>query len=95
MKTMRMSALAAATAGVLLMQSTAFAGEDSVIAATLAALKGKRATLKLQSGQELTGIVATVDDRTVKLTELTGMDYFDAVVRTERIDAVVMRRVTP
>lgn len=94
MKTMRMRALAAATAGVLLMQSPAFADGDSVIAKTLAGLKGKRATLKLQSGQELTGVVAAVDDQTVKLTELTGMDYFDAVVRTERIDAVVMRRVT-
>lgn len=86
--------MAAATAAALLMQTSAFADADATIAAALTALKGKRATLKLQSGQELTGIVATVDDQTVKLTELTGMDYFDAVVRTESIDAVVMRRVT-
>lgn len=94
METMRKCVLAAVTAVALLAQPCAFADADATIAATLAGLKGKRATLKLQSGQELTGIVATVDDQTVKLTELTGMDYFDAVVRTERIDAVVMRRVT-
>jgi hypothetical protein len=72
----------------------AFAGSDAAIASALTALKGKRATVKLQSGQELTGIVASVEDDTVKLTELTGMEFFDAVVRTDSIDAVVMRRTT-
>lgn len=70
------------------------AGGDGAIAKTLTELKGKRATLKLQSGQELTGIVGAVEGESVKLTELSGMEFFDAVVRTESIDAVVMRRVT-
>lgn len=70
-----------------------FAG-DGAIARTLTELKGKRATLRLQSGQELTGIVGAVEGEAVKLTELTGMEFFDAVVRTESIDAVVMRRAT-
>ncbi|WP_348820219.1 hypothetical protein [Fontimonas sp. SYSU GA230001] len=74
------------------MAAPAFAGGDGAIAKTLTELKGKRATLKLQSGQELTGVVVAVENDTVKLTELTGMEFFDAVIRTESIDAVVMRR---
>jgi hypothetical protein len=83
---------AAALCAVLM--SPAFSAEDVTVEGTLQSLKGKRATLKLQSGQELTGVVTVVANGTVKLTELTGMDFFDAVVRMERIDAVVMRRVT-
>lgn len=86
-----LAAAAVATAAAL---APAYAGDDAAIVATLQALKGKRATLKLQSGQELTGVVGAVENETVKLSELTGMEFFDAVVRTERIDAVVMRRPT-
>jgi len=89
-----MSALRVTAAALLCLSlvTPAFAGDDAAIEAALQALKGKRATLKLQSGQELTGVVGAVEDQTVKLSELTGMEFFDAVVRTERIDAVVMRR---
>lgn len=73
----------------------ALADDDKVVVATLLELKGKRATLKLESGEEISGIVSSADEDTVRLTELSGMEYFDAVVRTERIEAVVLRRVTP
>jgi hypothetical protein len=62
---------------------------------TVHADDGKAIVQTLQSGQELSGVVAAADDDTVRLTELSGMEYFDAVVRTERIEAVVLRRVTP
>jgi hypothetical protein len=75
--------------------TAALADDDKVVVATLLELKDKRAILKLESGEELSGIVASADDETVRLTELSGMEYFDAVVRTERIEAVVLRRVTP
>ena len=71
------------------------ADDDKVVVATLLELKGKRATLKLESGEEISGIVASADEDIVRLTELSGMEYFDAVVRTERIEAVVLRRVRP
>jgi hypothetical protein len=93
MKTLAGLGLAAAIA--MLPLSVAHADDDKVIVQTLQSLKGKRATLRLESGQELSGVVAAADDDTVRLTELSGMEYFDAVVRTERIEAVVMRRVTP
>ena len=93
MKTLAALGFAAAIAALPL--SVAHADDDKVIVQALQALKGKRATLKLESGQELSGVVAAADDDTVRLTELSGMEYFDAVVRTERIEAVVMRRVTP
>lgn len=73
----------------------ALADDDKAVVSTLLGLKGKRATLKLESGEEISGIVSSADEDTVRLTELSGMEYFDAVVRTERIEAVVLRRVTP
>ena len=80
-------------AGVLPI-APALADGEEVIVATLLELKGTRATLRLESGQEISGVVASVDEDSVRLTELSGMEYFDAVVRTERIEAVVLRRVT-
>jgi hypothetical protein len=94
MKTLVTLGLAAVVAGALPL-APAWAGDDKVIVQTLQSLKGKRATLKLESGQELSGVVSAADGDTVRLTELSGMEYFDAVVRTERIEAVVLRRVTP
>jgi hypothetical protein len=53
--------------------------------------KGKRVTLRLQGGEELTGKVRTVTKELVHLGELSGRDYFDAVVELSRISAVIVR----
>lgn len=53
--------------------------------------KGKRVTLRMRSGQELTGTVRESTDRLVVLGELAGRELFDAVVPIEAIDAVVVR----
>ncbi len=52
---------------------------------------GKRAKVKLRSGQELDGKVFKVGSNGLHLTDLTGMEFFDAVIRLEAIDAVVVR----
>ncbi len=52
---------------------------------------GKRAKVKLRSGHELDGKVLKVGSNGVHLAELTGMEYFDAVIRLEAIDAVIVR----
>jgi len=53
--------------------------------------KGKRVTLRLQGGEELTGKVRTVTGELVQLGELSGREYFDAVVEVSRISAVIVR----
>jgi hypothetical protein len=52
---------------------------------------GKRVSLVLGTGPELTGVVASVGDQVVHLTALSGRDFFDAVVSLDRIEAVVVR----
>jgi len=52
---------------------------------------GKRVLLKLQSGQELSGTVTQVGEQVVQLSELSGMEFYDAVVRIDGIGAVIVR----
>ncbi len=52
---------------------------------------GKRAKVKLRAGQELDGKVLRVGSNGVHLAELTGMEFYDAVIRLEAIDAVIVR----
>lgn len=53
---------------------------------------GKRVKLKLISGQDIEGVVAKVGNQAISLTELTGMEFFDATVRLDQIAAVIARR---
>ena len=53
---------------------------------------GKRVKLKLISGQDIEGVVAKVGSQAVSLTELTGMEFFDATVRVDQVAAVIVRR---
>jgi hypothetical protein len=50
-----------------------------------------RVTVRLRSGQELTGAVRSVDSRLLHLGSLTGREFFDAVVPLEAIEAVIVR----
>ena len=52
---------------------------------------GKRVSVVLNTGQELSGVVGTVGDKVVHLSELAGREFFDAVVSLEHIRAVVVR----
>jgi hypothetical protein len=52
---------------------------------------GKRVGLVLTTGSELSGVVTVVGDHVVHLSELTGREFFDAVVSLDRISAVVIR----
>jgi hypothetical protein len=53
---------------------------------------GKRARLKLVSGQDLEGQVSRVGSQAVYLTELTGMEFSDATVRLDQVAAIIVRR---
>ena len=52
---------------------------------------GKRVSVVLNTGQELSGVVSSVGDKVVHLSELSGREFFDAVVSLEHIRAVVLR----
>lgn len=82
-------------AGTLAWSATAAAAElrlgtADTIESVLRAQKG-RVTVRLRSGQELTGNVRSVDVRLLHLGSLTGREFFDAVVPMEAIEAVIVR----
>ena len=57
----------------------------------LAAQKGKKVTLKTRSGQEITGTVKSVSGRLVQIAQVSGKEFFDAVVPLEAVEAVLVR----
>lgn len=52
---------------------------------------GKRVKVKLCSGQDVEGKVAKVGSHAVQLTELVGMELFDATVKFNDVAAVIVR----
>jgi hypothetical protein len=52
---------------------------------------GAKVTLQLSGGQELSGKVVEVGETAVHLSELTGKEFYDAVVRLDQISALVVR----
>lgn len=52
---------------------------------------GKRVKVRLVSGQDLDGKLAKVGAYGVVLTELSGMEFFEATVRLEQVAAVIVR----
>lgn len=71
-------------------QSLEISNNDS-IESVLTGQMGKRVTIKLDSGQELSGIVKQVTDGLTHLSELTGMEFYDAIIVNDEILAVVVR----
>ncbi|MDX1593100.1 MAG: hypothetical protein R3298_02550 [Gammaproteobacteria bacterium] len=82
--------LASALAGPVASAPLVVAEDDSVHS-VLAAQQDKRVTVTLGGGKELTGTVARVNAEVVHLRELSGMEFFDAVVALSDVAAVVIR----
>jgi hypothetical protein len=66
-------------------------GADDTIVSQLQAHKGKKVTLRLLSGDELSGTVAMVGKNVIHLSEVTGREFFDAVVQTSSVQAILVR----
>lgn len=66
-------------------------GQDASIESILANHTGKRVSLMMESGNELTGTVVAVSDEIVHLGELAGREFFDAAVDMDDISAVIVR----
>ncbi len=71
------------------------ADPDHDLAAVLASHQGKRVTLVLSSGTELSGTLTAVEGDIARLAELSGREYFDAVIDLDHVEAVVYRARTP
>ena len=56
-----------------------------------AAQKGKRITVRLRSGQEITGTVTGHTERLIVLAEVANREFFDAVIAVDAIEAVLVR----
>ncbi len=57
----------------------------------LAERTGKRAILRMQSGEDLEGTVVLVGNGLVHISKLAGKDFYDAVVNIDRISAVLVK----
>jgi hypothetical protein len=64
---------------------------SDTLQSVLAAQKGKRVTLRLSGGQEITGVMREATSKLVVLGGLTGREFFDAAVPLEKVEAVVVR----
>lgn len=52
---------------------------------------GTKVILQLSGGQEVSGKVVDVGETVVHISELTGKEFYDAVVRLDHISALVLR----
>lgn len=66
-------------------------GTNDSVETVLAAQKDKRVTLRLRSGQEITGTVRLVTSKLVQLGAIGGKEFFDAVVPVAAVEAVIIR----
>lgn len=66
-------------------------GGGDTVQTVLAAQKGARVTVRVRSGQEITGLVREVGTRVVQIGAVSGKEFFDAVVPLEAVDAVFVR----
>ena len=73
-------------------ESASAAGNPGTIRQALEQQLGKRAKLKLVSGQDVEGKVVEVSQEVVIVDELTGMEYFGATVRIDQVAAVIARK---
>jgi hypothetical protein len=55
---------------------------------------GKKVAVLMDNGQKLEGNVSKVGDIVVHISRLTGREFYDAVIRLDRISAVILRTRT-
>ena len=88
--TILMLGISLACTGALAADEVRIGGSDS-IQSVLTSLKGKRVTVRVRSGQELTGTVREATGRLVQLSGLSGKEFYDAVIPLDAVDAVLVK----
>jgi hypothetical protein len=67
---------------------------DDLVKTILERQAGQVVELRLGSGEKIAGKVEKVGEHLVHLSQLTGQEFFEAVVDLESISAVVVRAKT-
>ena len=83
--------VAAVTCSSLLAQEKTALQANATVAGILQGNTGKSVELHLRSGEKMGGKVAQVTDSVVHLSNLTGAEYFDALIDLKDVSAVVVR----
>jgi hypothetical protein len=93
--------IVAAVVGVFalcLMVSLVFAEESKFDLSAGSAIKdilkdqvGKRVSIRLDAGEEIEGTVSKVGDNLVHISKLSKRDFYDALVRIDKINAVIVK----
>ena len=52
---------------------------------------GKRISVRTESGDTIDGIIARVGDHNVHISKLSGKDFYDAIVRIDKIESFTFR----
>jgi hypothetical protein len=74
-----------------LAESTIVLQPNDTIQSVLQRQLGQPVELRMKSGEKLGGKLEKLSEKLAHLTQLTGADYFDAVVVLDDIAAVVVR----
>ena len=77
--------------GIVAAQDKIELRQDIGIKEALMQFSGKRVSVTLDSGTAYEGILTKVGDHLVHISSLTGKEYFDAMIRIEKISALVVR----
>ena len=64
---------------------------SDTVKSVLTRYAGKQVKLRLKGGEEMGGVVTKVGDNVVHLSELSGKEFYDAVVSLDAIGAVIVR----
>lgn len=98
MNTKKALASSALFLSLVLLTSAAFADDIktamndlTTIKSILAQHAGKRVAVRTDDGETFDGTVAKVTEQLVYLEKLVGKEFFDAVVRLDRINSVTFR----
>lgn len=83
--------LSLASLAVVAQEAKVLVDKDDTLATVLNRHISKTVTLKLDSGEEVTGKLRLVGARVVHLQELSGKEFYDAVVELEDVEAIVVR----
>lgn len=68
---------------------------NTSLAQNLKMLTGKTVRIALSSGQTFTGTIKAVGNNLVHLEKLVGKEYYDALIRLEKIQAIDARFRNP
>lgn len=90
-RTLAGALLAMAVAPVVLQAAPLEVAANAGMAEVLSAQVGKRVSVQLRTGEELTGVVRSVGERIVVIGELAGREFFDAAVAVDAVAAVIVR----